>query len=218
MDMLKEIMGKQLELQTRLGTNFSAMNEEERAAFMRDHRGYMEDEIAEALYEMPNYKMWKDYSGMTDEARHVAWQKVRMELIDALHFFVNLMLCAGMSAEEVHYMYMAKNKENHRRQDEGYTSDMSYREQDVAEVVEPTCTVSDASGTTTSKTFIAMLIDEEGNTSMVGTASTMALGVAVNLLYAEYTRQIVKLSEDEVAKLHEGIEHITRNIMEDRHE
>lgn len=218
MDMLKEIMSKQLELQTRLGTDFANMEPADRAQFMRNHRGYMEDETAEALYEMPYYKMWKDYSNMSDEAYQVAWQKVRMELIDALHFFVNLMLCAGMTAEEVHYMYMAKNKENHRRQDEGYTSDVSYREQGVDEVVEPTCTVSDASGTTTSKTFIAMLIDEEGNTTMTGTVSTMALGIAVNLLYAEYTKRLVEMSEEAIAEMNAGIEHITRNLLEDRHE
>ena len=218
MDMLKELMGKQLELQTRLGTNFSTMTNEERAAFMRDHRGYVEDEIAEALYEMPGYKMWKDYSGMSDEARHVAWQKVRMELIDALHFFMNLMLCAGMTAEEVHYMYMAKNKENHRRQDEGYTSDVSYREQGVDEVVKPTCTVCDADGTMTSENFVALIIDEDGKMCLSGTAGTLALGVAVNLLYAEYTSQIVGMPEEELDKLNEAIEYVTRNIMEDRHE
>lgn len=136
MDKLAEIMGKQLELQTRLGTNFSTMTDEERAEFMRNHRGYLADELAEALYEMPNYKLWKDYSGMSEEARETAWQKVRMELIDCLHFFVNLLLCAGMTADEVHYMYMAKNKENHRRQDDGYTADVSYRNQEVSEVME----------------------------------------------------------------------------------
>lgn len=136
MDKLAEIMGKQLELQTRLGTNFSTMTDEERAEFMRNHRGYLADELAEALYEMPNYKLWKDYSSMSVEAREAAWQKVRMELIDCLHFFVNLLLCAGMTADEVHYMYMAKNKENHRRQDDGYTADVSYRNQEVSEVME----------------------------------------------------------------------------------
>ena len=133
--MLKEIMNKQLELQNRLGTNFAELSDEQRAEFMRNHRGYLEDELAEALYEMPNYKLWKDYSNMTEDARNMAWQKVRMELIDCLHFFVNLLLCAGMTAEEVHAMYMAKNKENHRRQDSGYTADVSYREQSVEEVI-----------------------------------------------------------------------------------
>lgn len=135
MDKLQEIMNKQLELQERLGTDFGAMTEAERAAFMRNHRGYLEDEIAEALYEMPGYKLWKDYSNMDPETYAMQWQKVRMELVDAFHFFINLLLCAGFTANELHYMYMAKNKENHRRQDDGYTADKSYRDQSVEEVL-----------------------------------------------------------------------------------
>ncbi len=218
MDMLKEIMGKQLELQTRLGTDFANMDYAERAQFMRNHRGYMEDEIAEALYEMPNYKMWKDYSNMSEEAHQVAWQKVRMELIDALHFFVNLMLCAGMTAEEVHYMYMAKNKENHRRQDDGYTSDVSYRDQGVEEVVKPTCTVCDADGTVTSEKFIAAVVGDDGKVQLSSTVNPLVLGVVTNLLYAEYTEQVAKLDEPTLADLSKEIEYITRRIMEDRYE
>ena len=135
MDMLKGIMEKQAELQLRLGTDFNNLTDDERADFMRNHRGYLADEIAEALYEMPGYKLWKDYSSMDAAAKEAAWAKVRMELIDSLHFFVNLLLCAGMTAEDVHDMYMAKNKENHRRQDDGYTADVSYRDQAVEEVM-----------------------------------------------------------------------------------
>lgn len=133
--MLQTIMDKQNELQKRLGTDFTQLNDEERAEFMRNHRGYLEDEIAEALYEMPFYKKWKDYSGMTDIDKALAWDKVKLELVDALHFFVNLLLAAGFTAEEVLDMYLAKNSENHRRQDEGYTADVSYREQSVEEVM-----------------------------------------------------------------------------------
>ena len=135
MNQLAIIMEMQGALQKRLGNNFAEMSAEERAEFMRDHRGYLEDELAEALYEMPNYKTWKDYSAMSEEARAVAWSKVRMELVDALHFFMNLLLCAGMTADEVFSMYVAKNHENHRRQDAGYTADVSYREQSVEEVM-----------------------------------------------------------------------------------
>lgn len=218
MDMLKEIMGKQLELQTRLGTNFSTMTDEERAQFMRDHRGYLEDELAEALYEMPYYKMWKDYSNMSEEERLVAWQKVRMELIDALHFFVNLMLDAGMTAEEVHYMYMAKNKENHRRQDEGYTSDVSYRDQGVAEVAKPTCTVCDADGTVTSDKFIAAVVGDDGKVLLSSTVTPLVLGVVTNLLYAEYTERVAQLDEPTLAELNRDVDYITRSVMEARYE
>ena len=141
--MLQTIMNKQNELQKRLGTDFTALNDEERAEFMRNHRGYLEDEIAEALYEMPFYKKWKDYSGMTDLDRALAWDKVKLELVDALHFFVNLLLAAGFTAEEVLDMYLAKNNENHRRQDAGYTADVSYRDQAVEDVMSHSATAVD---------------------------------------------------------------------------
>lgn len=162
MDKLETIMTMQRDLQKRLGTDFSNMTLEERANFMRNHRGYLEDEVAEALYEMPMYKTWKDYSKMTDEEIHIAWQKVRMELIDSLHFFVNLLLCAGMSANEVCEMYVAKNLENHRRQDEGYTADKSYREQPVEDVMKPTCTIVMDGETTTTHDFVVIMPGENG--------------------------------------------------------
>lgn len=133
--MFKTMMDMQRDLQKRLGYDFANMDPEQRAEFMRNNRGYLEDEIAEALYEMPEYKLWKDYSNMSDEAVAIAWQKVRMELIDAFHFFMNLFICAGMTAEEVFAMYVKKNRENHRRQDLGYTANVSYREQSVEEVM-----------------------------------------------------------------------------------
>ena len=135
MNQLELILELQAELQKRLGFDYSNMTPQERADYMRDNRGYLEDEIAEALYEMPYYKSWKDYEKMTTEERAVAWSKVRMELIDALHFFMNLFLCAGMTADEIVSMYVAKNRENHRRQDVGYTADQSYRTQSVEEVM-----------------------------------------------------------------------------------
>lgn len=141
--MLQTIMNKQNELQKRLGTDFTQLNDEERAEFMRNHRGYLEDEIAEALYEMPFYKKWKDYSGMSEIDRALAWDKVKLELVDALHFFVNLLLAAGFTAEEVLDMYLAKNNENHRRQDAGYTADVSYRDQAVEEVMSHRDTATD---------------------------------------------------------------------------
>lgn len=204
MDMLKTIMEKQRELQTRLGTNFAALTDEERAAFMRDHRGYMEDEIAEALYEMPNYKSWKDYSGMSPEKREVQWQKVRMELIDALHFFTNLLLAAGFTAEEVCYMYMEKNKENHERQDRGYSDDVSYREQGVDEVIKPHCIVNMGERSYEAENFIAMLTDGEANSCLMMNSDTVALGTMANILSEIYYRDLQELTpEDAVAIEHE---------------
>lgn len=184
MDRLEQIMEKQRELQLRLGTDFSNMTLEERAAFMRDHRGYLADEVAEALYEMPCYKLWKDYSKMSEADVLVAWQKVRMELVDSLHFFVNLLLCAGFTAEELHAMYMAKNKENHRRQDEGYDTDCSYRDQAVEDVLDNyyECTVKASGTTTTSEDFIAVLRDSDGAIGLTYNTDIAMLSAARDML------------------------------------
>jgi dimeric dUTPase (all-alpha-NTP-PPase superfamily) len=40
---------------------------------------------------------------------------------------LNIALALDMSDKDIYDMYMEKNKENHKRQDEGYTYDKSYR-------------------------------------------------------------------------------------------
>lgn len=214
MDKLEAIMSKQLELQKRLGTDFSNMSPQERADFMRNHRGYLADEVAEALYEMPFYKLWKDYDNMSSEGYEIAWQKVRMELIDSLHFFVNLLLCSGMTADEVYDMYMAKNKENHRRQDEGYTSDVSYREQAVEDVYCAECAI-DLDGVEESEDlpicrvenmpdnegvaspeFIAILYNEKEFQTFYNT-NIIHLGDAVKVITETFNKCLKEYSEDE---------------------
>lgn len=209
MDKLQQIMEKQCELQKRLGTDFSNMTPEERADFMRNHRGYLEDELAEALYEMPHYKLWKNYSDMSEEAHNVAWQKVRMELIDCLHFFVNLMLCAGMTPDEVYDMYMAKNRENHRRQDEGYTADKSYRDQAVEEVMTstPSCTVHIDGESVGSSDFIAVLYHPDGNTELLYNTDAVTLGLAIKMLSERYTELLNSYPEDVQNEIREVLAH-----------
>lgn len=204
MDKLEQIMKMQGDLQERLGTNFSEMTLKERAEFMRNHRGYLADELAEALYEMPFYKLWKDYDKMSEEATSIAWQKVRMELIDCLHFFVNLLLCAGMDADEVYEMYIAKNKENHRRQDEGYDADVSYRDQPVEDVMkaESMCTVAMNGEIIGSSDFIAVINTPDGGTHLLYDTDPITLGQAIQMLanrfeevmdsYPEETRREIR--------------------------
>lgn len=209
MDKLEQIMKKQAELQKRLGTDFSNMTLEERADFMRNHRGYLADEVAEALYEMPYYKLWKNYDKMNEEDITAAWQKVHMELIDSLHFFVNLLLCAGMTADEVHDMYMMKNKENHRRQDEGYTADVSYREQSVEDVMnsEVSCTVVMDGETTKSTDFIAIVNSEDGSTDMFYNTDPVTLGQAIKMLNVRFVELINEYPEETRKEILEVLEH-----------
>ena len=197
--MLKHILETQEKLQERLGYNFAHMTAEERAAYMRDQRGYLADEVAEALYEMPFYKTWKNYSAMSAEDQAEAWKKVRMELVDSMHFFVNLLLAAGFTAEELYDMYMSKNKENHRRQDDGYTYDVSYRAQPVEEVLrepEPSCLVMMDDTMVSSNDFVAVLAKEDGGMALRYYTDALKMGIAANLLVRRYGEMLEELDEE----------------------
>lgn len=214
MDRLETIMNMQKGFQERLGTDFANMGDEERAAFMRNHRGYLADEVAEALYEMPNYKMWKNYDDMSPEKREVQWQKVRMELIDSLHFFVNLLLGAGMTAEEVYQMYLAKNKENHRRQDAGYDSETSYRDQAVEDVMKSTCSVSLNGEMHNADNFIAMLVGEDGSSSLLMNADSIMLGTLAHILADAYVADINAMTVEDAAAVVKEVENAVASYKE----
>ncbi len=68
----------------------------------------MLSEMAELLDEV-HFKWWKNPSPI-DGVR------VKEELVDILHFFVSMCLDAGLTAEELHRMYIEKHQENLDRQ------------------------------------------------------------------------------------------------------
>lgn len=197
MSRLNTIIEMQRALQDRVDDRYASEDPAVRAAYMRDHRGYLDDELAEALYEMPNYKLWKDYDSMTQEERNAAWAKVQMELVDAFHFFINLLLGAGMSADDLHRLYAAKNAENHRRQDAGYTADVSYRDQEVSEVAKDLCTVSLDGETEMSSTFVTAVIDEAGTIKVRWSADLLTVYCAIRVLMHECENAFSNLSEEE---------------------
>lgn len=65
-------------------------------------------EMGEMLNET-NYKWWKN-------KKEVDLPAVKEELVDVLHFFVSMCLRCGMTAEELHSLYLEKNRENILRQ------------------------------------------------------------------------------------------------------
>lgn len=65
-------------------------------------------ELTEVLNEV-NYKWWKN-------PKEIDAAAVKEELVDVLHFFVSMCLSAGMTADELHALYIAKNSENVARQ------------------------------------------------------------------------------------------------------
>lgn len=69
----------------------------------------MLSELAELLDEL-NFKWWKNPKKMDPAAIHE-------ELSDILHFFVDMCLDAGMTADDLYRVYVGKNQENVRRQE-----------------------------------------------------------------------------------------------------
>lgn len=128
---LPEMLSKQYELQASLygAEKLSKImfDKEARVQYIKEHSIHLNQEINEMLYELPYFKPWKDYTSMGPEAQEIAFQKARCEMIDAWHFFMNIMLALGFSPEEFVAMYFDKHAENLQRQEEHYTWDKSFR-------------------------------------------------------------------------------------------
>ena len=123
---LETMLNLQASFQHRVDPRCKTSDLKERAAFIRDHFVYLDQELQEMLYEVPFFKHWKDYSKMTDKELAHAYDKAKEELVDAWHFFMNLMLGLGMTADDLYSGYLIKNKENIRRQEEGYDHTMTH--------------------------------------------------------------------------------------------
>lgn len=65
-------------------------------------------ELCEMLRET-NFKWWKN-------PKEVDMDAVKEEFVDVLHFFVSMCIKAGMDSNELHRLYLMKNKENFDRQ------------------------------------------------------------------------------------------------------
>lgn len=109
------------------GYDFSSLAPAERTALIKEMTIHDTQETHEMLYELPFFKPWKDYTGMTDVEIGSAMNKAKEEFIDKFHFMMNIALLLEMSSEEIVDRYMKKNQENYERQTEGYTHDKSYR-------------------------------------------------------------------------------------------
>lgn len=102
---------KKLQLET-YGIDYDGMDDEERIKQFKDMHIAITDELHEALGEMG----WKPWA----KSKHFDKAAVQAELIDAWHFFMNLMLIAGLTPDELLEQYERKRLKNMARQQEGY--------------------------------------------------------------------------------------------------
>jgi len=128
------IYNKQKELQERLGFNFEGWTLKQIADFWMVNKHAMSDELNEMFDALGGvndgiasaaWKYWKqDNAKAKDMYIEDLSDEDRLELyyewIDGLHFFMNFAISIGMTSKDIVNLYMAKNEENHERQNRGY--------------------------------------------------------------------------------------------------
>jgi dimeric dUTPase (all-alpha-NTP-PPase superfamily) len=112
MDILKDMFEKQAELNRRIGVNTTETPEAEQPQWILNYCRAMSQELAELTDSVP-WKWWAKYQTYNK-------QNARVEIVDLFHFLISLAQVAGLTAEDVHRLYLEKNKVNFERQDSGY--------------------------------------------------------------------------------------------------
>lgn len=114
MDRLEEILNAQYLLQRHInGYDIEDQTTAQRIENIKLNVLAATAELHECLAEMS----WKPWAKGEPRINHSA---AAVEVIDAFHFMLNIMLHLGMTSDTIYDVYMNKNQVNHRRQDEGY--------------------------------------------------------------------------------------------------
>jgi len=123
MKFLTHLRNKQLELTSRIkvgDTDVAALmtssnvldREKESSQFILA----MHAELSELL----EWTNWKQHKKMRVEYTSERLKEIHIELIDILHYWMNLCIVWDLSPEDIIRIYEEKNKENHGRQEKGY--------------------------------------------------------------------------------------------------
>ena len=110
MDKLEDIFDKQKELQLKLGNSLEKI--EMNIDFIKMNFEAIIVEMSEFLMSIP-WKPWKIQQKWDIE-------NAKLELIDVLHFWMNLCIALKMTPEEIHERYLNKQQINIKRKEEGY--------------------------------------------------------------------------------------------------
>lgn len=118
---LEIMMTMQKQFQEKVGFNFDEMSEKEKSSYIKEMMLWTSDEMSEALHELKFAKGWsKKYDSWTEDETAEKEDKFKDEMVDAFHFFMNILIAAGMDANELYERYIEKNKINILRQETGY--------------------------------------------------------------------------------------------------
>ena len=98
LDMLRDLWNRQEELNQRIGVNTADMTEKEQIHWVLNYCRAMNQEIAELTDSVP-WKWWAKYQDFDQ-------QNARVEIVDLFHFLISLAQVMGMSAEDIHGLYV----------------------------------------------------------------------------------------------------------------
>jgi hypothetical protein len=134
-DTLGDIMALQKDTQLNVyGYDFSQMTLREIMSFWHMNTHALIDELHEATDALGGIKdgsgnaIWKYWKKDYSKYAHIKFSDLsendqiecKFEIIDILHFFLNMAISIGMTPQEMFNMYMSKNQENRDRQTRGY--------------------------------------------------------------------------------------------------
>lgn len=110
---LDQIFDMQEALNKRLGVpDFTLMAKVDRSDWGLKFSRALIHEVIEFERELA-FKHWK-------KNQPIDIKKAAEEAVDCMHFLVSMCQAMGMSADDLFYLYLEKNKVNHERQENGY--------------------------------------------------------------------------------------------------
>lgn len=113
---LAELFDKQSKLQARINGGLDNLSIEDKERWTKETVLAMHSELTEVL----DWISWKHWKKTKVEYTQERIKEIHFELIDLLHFWINLCLIWGLDSGKVMDIYGEKNSINHKRQDNGY--------------------------------------------------------------------------------------------------
>jgi dimeric dUTPase (all-alpha-NTP-PPase superfamily) len=113
-DMLADLFARQKAAQEARGYQFP-MEGQNAADYIKSHTLHCVDELMEMLHEVKGYKEWKVYDFDDTIDNKVQRTKAKKELVDAVHFLINVALALNISAADLYLAYKNKEQINYNR-------------------------------------------------------------------------------------------------------
>lgn len=123
-DILADMFSHQAVLNKRIGydtqTLHDAWDPSKAGKWLNDYIIAAQNE----LEELRDCTFWKHWCSESREGRRFELhdlQNARVEVIDLLFFWISMAQCLGLTADDVHKLYLQKLDVNHKRQDGEYS-------------------------------------------------------------------------------------------------